>query len=88
MGCSQGPGQLSQARRRFPTATEAFNDPFGIEAFDTRSDQYGEDRFVLTAMGGGALLVVVFTERDEAIRIISARRATRQEHDDYYRQNS
>ena len=72
----------------FPTATEAFSDPFGIEAFDTRSGEYGEDRFILVAMGGGSLLVVVYTERDEAIRIISARQATKQEHDDYYRQNS
>jgi uncharacterized DUF497 family protein len=72
----------------FPTATEAFGDPSGIEEFDPRSDEYGEDRFILIAMGGGALLFVVFTERDDAIRIISARQATRQEHDDYYRQNS
>jgi len=72
----------------FPTATEAFSDPFGIEEFDTRDDEHGEDRFILTAMGGGSPLVVVYTERGEAIRIISARRATRQEHDDYYRKNS
>jgi uncharacterized DUF497 family protein len=72
----------------FPTATTAFHDPFGIEKFDPRSDDYGEDRFTLTGMSGGSLLVVVFTERDEAIRIISARQATRREHDDYYRQNS
>jgi uncharacterized DUF497 family protein len=72
----------------FPTATEVFGDPFGIDQLDSRSDQYGEDRFILVAMGGGSLLVVVYTERDDAIRIFSARRATRQENDDYYQQNS
>ena len=72
----------------FPTATEAFGDPFGIEEFDPFSDEYGEDRFRLIAMGGGSLLAVVYVERTGNIRIISARHASRQEHDDYYRQNS
>jgi uncharacterized DUF497 family protein len=31
----------------------------------------------------GRLLIVAFTERDEAIRIISARLATRRERQDY-----
>jgi hypothetical protein len=31
---------------------------------------------------------VVYTERGESIRIVSARRATKIEHDDYYRQNA
>ena len=72
----------------FETATEVFADLFAIEEPDPRSDDYGEDRFCITGMGGGALLVVVYTEREERIRIISARRATKREHDDYYRQNS
>ncbi len=35
----------------------------------------------------GALLFVSYTERGERIRIISARRATKHEQDDYYQQN-
>ena len=39
-------------------------------------------------MGGGSLLTVVYTERGETIRIISARKAEKHEHDNDYRQNS
>jgi len=70
----------------FPTATEVFDDPFGIEEADPR--QYDEERFLISGMGGGSLLTVVYTERGESIRIISARRATKREHDNYYLQNS
>jgi uncharacterized DUF497 family protein len=72
----------------FETATEVFADLFAIEELDPGSDDHGEDRYRITGMGGGALLVVVYTEREERIRIISARRATKREHDDYYHQNS
>ena len=72
----------------FATATEVFADSFGIENLDTRGDAYGELRLVLTGMGGGSLLTIVYTERGESLRIISARRATRREHDDYFLQNS
>jgi uncharacterized DUF497 family protein len=34
------------------------------------------------------LLYVAYTERDQRIRIISARRATQREQDDYFRQNA
>lgn len=37
---------------------------------------------------GAVLLYVAYTEREERIRLISARRATTREQDDYYRQNS
>jgi uncharacterized DUF497 family protein len=32
-------------------------------------------------------VTVIYTESEEIIRIISARRASRREHDNYYRQN-
>jgi uncharacterized protein len=72
----------------FETAIEVFKDPFAIEGFDQLSPGYGEDRYLIVGMAGGQLLTVVYTERDEVIRLISARRASRREHDDYYRQNS
>jgi uncharacterized DUF497 family protein len=72
----------------FPVAIEVFSDPFGIEQADPRSAEYGEDRFLITGMGGGSLLTVVYAERGESLRIISARRATKREHDNYYLQNS
>lgn len=70
----------------FETATLVFKDPFGIERLDDRED-YGEDRFILIGMAEGALLTVVHTERSGRIRIISARQATKREHDDYFTEN-
>jgi uncharacterized DUF497 family protein len=72
----------------FETATEAFADHFALERLDPLNDDYDEDRFLITGIAGGQLVTVVYTERNETIRLISARRATKREHDDYYRQNS
>jgi len=44
-----------------------------------------EVRHELTGVASGVLLTVVYTERGERIRIISARKATRHEQTDYYR---
>jgi len=49
------------------------------------SEDYGEDRFLLTARVADGILVVVYTERGERIRIISAREATDYERRSYYR---
>jgi uncharacterized DUF497 family protein len=49
------------------------------------SEEYGEDRFLLTGRAAGGILVVVYTERGERIRIISAREATEYERRNYYR---
>lgn len=58
-----------------------------MERLDDRED-YGEERFVVIGMAKGqVVLFVAYTERDERIRIISARRATEYEKDDYFRQN-
>jgi uncharacterized DUF497 family protein len=72
----------------FELATTIFKDPFAIERLDDRED-YGESRFVTIGMAeGNLLLVVAYTERNERIRIISARRATQREQDDYFQQNA
>lgn len=68
-------------------AVVAFYDPFGVEWVDRRQD-YGEERLVLLGMTGNQVLAVVYTERAERIRIISARRATKDEQDYYFRQNA
>ena len=71
----------------FRLAATVFSDPFAIERRDDRQD-YGEERFVMTGMAeGNVLLFVAYTEREERIRIISARRATQHEQDDYFEQN-
>jgi uncharacterized DUF497 family protein len=71
----------------FEQAAFAFNDQFAVEWIDER-EAYGEDRFVLLGMTSGQVLTVVYTERGDRIRIISAWRATRHERDYYYRQNA
>ena len=72
----------------FDLAMTVFKDPFAIERLDDRED-YGEERFVIIGMGEkDVLLFVAYTERKERIRIISARRATQYEQDDYFRQNA
>lgn len=59
-----------------------------MERLDERED-YGEERFVIVGMAEGTIvLFVAFAERNERIRIISARRAMQNEQDDYFRQNS
>lgn len=69
----------------FAFATLAFDDPFAIERVDNRR-RYGEERFILIGMAQDDVLFVAYTEREDRIRLISARRATRREHDDYVRQ--
>ena len=72
----------------FDLAKTVFKDPFAIERLDDRED-YGEERFVIIGTAeGNVVLFVAYTERRDRIRIISARRATQNEQDDYFRQNS
>ena len=72
----------------FGLAETVFKDPFAIELVDDRED-YGEERFVIVGMAEGrVLLFVAYTEREGRISIISARRATQHEQDEYFRQNA
>lgn len=62
----------------FAEAEFVFYDPLAIHDIDP--DATDEDRFIAVGMGNsGLLLVVIYTMRGEAVRLISARRATRQE---------
>jgi uncharacterized DUF497 family protein len=75
----------------FVFATRAFEDQLGVENIDDRED-YGEERTILIgyAIDGGSekLLTIVYTERGEVRRLISARPATSDEQDEYYRENA
>ena len=67
----------------FEEAATVFGDPLGRIADDTRHSQ-SEERFVLLGQSDRhRLLVVMFTERGEAIHLISARKATRRERREY-----
>ena len=52
---------------------------------DTRFD-YGETRFIATGMLKGRVIVLAYTERGDTIRIISARKATTYEKNNYFQQ--
>jgi uncharacterized protein len=66
----------------FAKTMKAFDDP-GIQFFEDQSFAYGEARMLAIGLFEMTLLTIVFTERGEAIRIISARRSTRQEERTY-----
>jgi uncharacterized DUF497 family protein len=66
---------------------EALADPFVTEVIDNR-EEYGEERINALGMRQGVVLHVTYAARGGRIRIISARRATRREQDDYYRENA
>ena len=71
----------------FEESKAVFHDPDHIEVLDTRGD-YGEERYIRIAMAGSKVLFVVYTERDGRIRLISARRADKDEQNEYYRQKA
>ena len=74
---------LRRHRVSFPLARLVFNDAFALVEQDL-SEDYGEDRFVAIGMVEGVLITVVYTERGERIRIISARKANAHEQRKYY----
>lgn len=63
----------------FHEASTVFGDPLAL-TFNDPDHSSGEQRFLTFGLASmGNLLVVVHTERRKTTRIISARRATRQE---------
>jgi hypothetical protein len=72
---------LKKHQVSFEEARTVFFDDFAVQFFDEEHSQ-DEERFIMLGMSSGArLLVVCHCERAEgdAIRIISARKATRGE---------
>lgn len=65
----------------FADAVSVFSDDLAITIPDERFD---EERFVTIGVDAFArVLVVVYTMRDDEIRVVSARKATRQERQQY-----
>jgi uncharacterized DUF497 family protein len=66
---------LKKHKISFSFATRVFLDPHRIERLDERDD-HGEDRYVVLAkIDDVACLVVVYTDRANVTRLISARKA-------------
>ena len=67
----------------FVDAEQALRDPLAVTIEDP--DAEGEPRFVTLGMDSlGRVLVVVYTHRGERIRLISARKASRGESEQYH----
>ena len=69
----------------FSTAALVFNDENRLDLYDEIHSE-SEDRYITIGMVGGIAYVVfvVYTERKDVIRLISARKATRLERSLYY----
>lgn len=69
----------------FSTAALVFQDQNRLEFYDEAHSE-DEDRFITIGQINGStiIIMVVYTERGNAIRLISARKATTQERSAYY----
>ena len=69
----------------FSTAALVFGDTNRIEKYDEKHSD-DEDRYITIGQINGVAIVVmvVYTDRDSTIRIISARLATKREKEAYY----
>jgi uncharacterized protein len=67
----------------FTDAARIFDDHAASHVIDD-SVEYGEERMKAVGIVDGAVLVVVYAERGERIRLISARKATRREIHDHF----
>lgn len=75
--------KLSKHRVSFAHAEQALRDPNALTIEDP--DAVGEQRFVTLGMDAlGRVLVVVHTTRGDRIRLISARKASRGEAEQYH----
>lgn len=72
----------------FEEATSSFSDEYAREFYDPDHSE-DEDRFLLLGLSARLRVLVVshcFRESETLIRIISARKADKQEHQDYWDQ--
>lgn len=67
----------------FEEAVTVFGDPLGRITDDPRHSKAEERDVLLGQSARRRLLAVMFTERGQAIRLISARKATRRERGEY-----
>ena len=70
----------------FSTAAKLFNDVYRIEMYD-EIHSTEEDRYITIGRISDTILIVtlVYTDRNNVIRIISARMATKKEEEAYFR---
>ena len=72
----------------FEEATTVFDDPDAMYNFDTNHTDYDEERFLVMGMSEGRRVLMVchcYRDNDTETRIISARRADKNEEAEYWR---
>lgn len=79
---------LAKHRVSFEEAETVFGDPLGRIVTDPRHSEHEERCVLLGLSRHQRLLAVMFTERAERVRIISARQATRRERRNYEEEHS
>ena len=75
---------LKKHKISFLQAIAVFSDVFALTEYD-HTDEFGEERWLITGVIPGDIVTVVYVERGERFRIISAREATKHERRNYYR---
>ncbi len=85
------PGKARQNRRKhrvsFQEAATVFGDPLAV-TYPDPDHSLSEQRFITVGMSnGGRVLIVAHVDRDENIRIISARKTTQRERKQYEEKN-
>jgi uncharacterized DUF497 family protein len=85
------PGKARQNRRKhrvsFQEAASVFGDPLSI-TYPDPDHSIAEQRFITVGTSsGGQVLIVAHADRNEDIRIISARKTTRGEREHYEGKN-
>ena len=74
---------LSRHGVSFDEAKSVFDDPVFVDFYDP-DHSYDEHRYIIIGESRrGRLLIVSYTERENAIRLISAREAARREREAY-----
>ena len=79
----EGPCHRQKHGVSFEEALTVFADSLALIHDDPEHSKEELREIIVGHSSAGRLLLVSFTERDRAIRLISARKATRGEHEDY-----
>jgi uncharacterized DUF497 family protein len=80
---SKAAANLSKHGVSFDEAKTVFDDPLYVDFYDP-DHSYDEHRYIIVGQSRqGRVLIVSDTERDDVIRLISAREATRRERETY-----
>lgn len=74
---------LSRHEVLFDEAITVFDDPLYIDFYDPDHSDEEERYIVIGKSQQHRILIVSYTERNNKVRLISARKATRKEREDY-----